>query len=149
MTASRLIGTVASAGGILIAIAWIAAYTSGWSTLAVQFSYRGSAPTTMLNTDRIVLSRPGGTPSTLGGTIRAAVTSDGLYFAQSGPFRLFARPLLIPWKAVSSYSRTNWGSHHPDTNIFTIIDIEISIPDPGNVVLSECRRHLVPEVKKP
>jgi len=149
MKPRRLLSMAATACGIFLVVAWIGAYASGWSELAGRFPHSGSPPALLLSTNRIVLSRHGGTPFTLKGIVRIAVSPQGLYLAQSGPFRLFASPILIPWSAVTSYARNTWDAGVSDTSVTTSIGLEVSIPDPGDAVFTECRRQHIPEEKAP
>ena len=141
----RILSTLALVIAISICIPLFAAYGSGWSELASRFSYEGAPPPELLKSDTIFLYRPGGSLFSLRGSVRTGLTTEGIYLAQSGLFRMFSRPLLIPWSEMKGYSLTCWGGGEIDTNIVTSTGIEVTIPDSAKTVLVEAERRHIPQ----
>jgi len=86
---------------LLCLIFWLMSLLSGWQELAKRFHHRGKFrgecnrfKEARLDNYRLILDM--------------GINEDGLYLVPTFPFRLFHKPLLIPWIEITAEPFKGW-----------------------------------------
>jgi hypothetical protein len=80
------------------------AQLTGWAALARAYPH-GSGPHGPIRPTRGVVVGPSGWNAP---PLRAGLDDTGIFLSPLPPFRLFFRPLLVPWGAVTGFERREY-----------------------------------------
>jgi hypothetical protein len=102
----QVVNWVIALGPVLLVAVWLALlYTisrGGWRRFAARYSTPRRLPSNRFVADEV---RFGSVLSPYRRVVRVALSNEGLYLATVPLFRVFHRPLLIPWDCVKSVKR--------------------------------------------